>query len=202
MHTLFRGLAALCALACTALLPATTVIPPTFERLVGAADYIVRAEVKSVASEWRENPAQPGQRYIATRVELKVLETVSGTPPNPLVLELVGGRVGDTELIVDGAPQFAVGEENFLFVRGNGRRIVPLVGMMHGAVSVRRDARTGESQVVRHDGRLIYSQQDLAPSSTPTSSAARLPGDRPLSAAQFSALLNQAARTFGNGQLR
>jgi hypothetical protein len=96
---------------------ATTVIQPTFEKLVGSSDYIVRAVVKSVDSEWRENPEQPGRRYIASKVTLDVREVIKGTPPNPLVLDLVGGRIGDQELVVDGAPKFQAGQENILFSR-------------------------------------------------------------------------------------
>src|SRR5688500_19049855 len=55
------------ACALLALLPlaarATTVIAPSFDRMVDTSDYIVRATVKSVTSEWRDNPDKPGQRY-------------------------------------------------------------------------------------------------------------------------------------------
>jgi hypothetical protein len=59
---------------------ATTVRPPTFAELVNESDYIVRAKVKSVTSEWRE---KQGLRHIFTFVELEVLEVIDGTPPQP-----------------------------------------------------------------------------------------------------------------------
>ena len=67
---------------------ATTVVPPKFSELVNESDYIVRAAVKSVTSEWR---GVPGQGSIYTLVELDVREVIAGTPPQPLVLEMLGG---------------------------------------------------------------------------------------------------------------
>ena len=65
---------------------ATTVIAPDFDNLVKGADYVVRAVVKSVTSEYRNTPQG---RAIFTKVELQVLETITGTPPSPLVLEML-----------------------------------------------------------------------------------------------------------------
>src|ERR1019366_6473746 len=111
-------------LACFAflagVLPAwcTSVVPPDFSQLVNESDYIVRAVVKSVTSEWRENQ---GGRHIFTFVELDVREVIAGTPPQPLILEMLGGKVGNEELAVAGAPKFKVGDEDILFIQGNGQ---------------------------------------------------------------------------------
>ncbi len=76
---------------------------PDFDALVVQADYIVRAVVKSMNAEWRID----GQnRSIVTKVELTVSEVIKGTPPAPLVLEILGGRIGRDEMRVDGAPKF------------------------------------------------------------------------------------------------
>jgi len=160
-------LAVLCLLLATApFLRGTTVIQPTFDRLVGAADYVVRVKVKAVDSTWRDNATNPGERYIGTAVTLDVLETISGTPPSPLVLDLVGGRVGQEELTIEGAPKFAVGEESILFVRGNGQVYFPLVGLMHGYFPVRRDVRTGSAQVLHANGQPLYSEKELDPAAS------------------------------------
>lgn len=115
---------------------ATTVIPPQFSELVNESDYIVRASVKSVTSEWR---VSKGQRQIFTKVELEVLEVINGTPPQPLVLQMLGGRVGDEEMIIGGAPRFQVGQEDILFIRGNGRQFYPLTAAMHGRYPIQHD---------------------------------------------------------------
>ena len=178
------GLAVLGLLLAAPLAPATTVVQPTFDRLVGSSDYIVRAVVKSVDSEWRENPAKPGQRYIGSKVTLDVREVIKGTPPSPLVLDLVGGRIGEEELVIDGAPKFQVGQESVLFVRGNGVNFFPLTAMMHGFFPIRHDARTGRDQVLRHDGRLLYNTGELEPVAAP-SALVRSPADRPMTPQAF-----------------
>lgn len=185
----FRLMGCLAALVGPVLLPpaqATTVIAPDFDQLVNSADYVVRAVVKSTRSEWRQNREKPSERYIATLVELEVLEVISGHPPSPLVLDVVGGRIGDKELTVGGAPRFEAGQESILFVRGNGRQIVPLVAMRHGHYPVRRDQRTGETQVMRSGGKLLYNEQEVALPEAAASPAARDPRARPLDAAEFS----------------
>ncbi len=125
---------------------ATTVVPPDFAQLVNESDYIVRAVVKSVNSEWRE---KDGHRHIFTLVELDVREVITGTPPQPLVLEMLGGRVGEEEMRVVGAPRFKIGDEDILFVRGNGRNIVPLFAIMHGRYPILKETGTSREYVAR-----------------------------------------------------
>ena len=125
---------------------ATTVVPPEFSQLVNESDYIVRAVVKSVASEWREDQ---GHRHIFTFVELDVREVLAGSPPQPLILQMLGGRVGDEELTVSGAPKFAVGDEDVLFIQGNGKNISPLFAIMHGRYPVMKEKGTGREFVAR-----------------------------------------------------
>lgn len=188
----------LAAFALLALLPAaraTTVIAPDFDTMVGKSDYIVRAVVKTVTSQWRDNPDKPGSRYIGTFVELDVKEVIKGAPPSPLVLDLVGGRVGDRELTIEGAPKFTVGQESILFVKGNGRQIVPLVGMSHGFYPVSRDKRTGQDQVMRSGGQLIYSEKELTqPGSTISPAPARDPKARPLSSTDFANRIRKSSK--------
>jgi hypothetical protein len=173
---------------------ATTIIAPSFDRLVNSADYVVRATVKSVSSDWRDNPDQPGTRYIGTRVELEVHEVISGQPPSPLVLDLVGGRIGDEELTINGAPKFAAGQESILFIRGNGRQIVPLVGMKYGHYPERRDPRTGADQVMRSGGRLLYHENEIALPDNVERGLVRPPHARPLTASEFAARIRATFR--------
>lgn len=125
---------------------ATTVIPPEFDQLVNETDYVVRAVVKSVNSEYRNGP---DGRTIITFVELAVREVILGAPPTHVVLEMLGGIVGDNELEVVGAPKFKVGDEDILFVSGNGRTISPLFAMMHGRYPILRDPSSGRSYMAR-----------------------------------------------------
>ncbi|WP_438480145.1 hypothetical protein [Oleiharenicola lentus] len=124
---------------------ATTVVAPEFPSLVNQSDYIVRAVVKSVESSF----AKPGNPKIITKVELEVKEVIAGTPPSPLVLTMLGGKVGDVEMTLEGAPQFKVGDEDVLFVKGNGRLAYPLVAIMHGRYPVLKDAITERTYIAR-----------------------------------------------------
>lgn len=136
---------------------ATTVIAPDFDSLVNRADYVVRAVVKSVTCEYR---ATPQGRAIFTKVELQVLETITGTPPSPLVLELLGGTVDGVTMRVHGVPKFQVGDEDILFVQNNGRQFYPLVGIMNGKYPVKRDA-SGAAYVARSNGAPLYDTKEV-----------------------------------------
>jgi hypothetical protein len=149
---------------------ATTVVPPQFEELVAKADYIVRAVVKSVNAEMHTDGPH---RHITTKVELEVLEVISGTPPQPLVLQLLGGKVGAEEMRIDGTPKFQVGDEDILFVHGNGVQFCPLVALMHGRYPVKSEAGTGRKFVTRGDGTPLTNEQEVArPMTLPDKSSA------------------------------
>ena len=172
---------------------ATTVIPPDFQQLVSQSDYIVRAVVKSVTSEMQTD----GQsRHIITKVELDVREVISGTPPQPLVLEMLGGRVGAEEMVVQGAPQFKVGDEDILFVHGNGQQINPLVALMHGRYPIKRDAATGREFMARSNGEALYDEKDVVQPMAETALVQRAlkANAQPLSAADFVSRIKTAAR--------
>ena len=138
---------------------ATSVEAPNFEQLVSQADYVVRGVITSITPEWRDNQGRP---YILSKVTLELREIIKGTPPQPLVMEFVGGRMGAEELVIEGAPKFHLGEENILFVQGNGQQIYPLVGIMHGLYVVYKEAQSGQELILRSNGLPLYSEQDVA----------------------------------------
>jgi hypothetical protein len=129
------------------ILPAngTTVVPPEFTELVNGSDYIVKAKVKSVTPELQ---MRNGRERIYTKVELEVLEVIAGTPPAPLVLTMLGGKIGDRELKVQGAPVFYPGTEDILFIQGNGRKLTPLYAMMHGQYPLMTEQKVKGRQYV------------------------------------------------------
>lgn len=129
-------------------LRATSVVPPEFDELVGESDAVIRTRVLEVRSEIA---ATPRGRAIISKVTLEVLDTLVGSAPAQVVLVVLGGRVGNEEMRIEGISQFAVGDEDFLFVQGNGQQAIPLVGAMHGRYPVRRDA-TARAYVTRDNG--------------------------------------------------
>lgn len=183
-----RRPAACLGLALALLLPlrslATTVEAPEFNELVDLSDYVVRGVVTAFAPEWRET--SDGRRYIATRVEVNVLDVIRGTPPAKLVLEVLGGRVGEDELVVEGAPRFLVGDEGVFFVRGNGRIFFPLVGLMHGLYPILHDFKDGQDYVLKSNGMPLYSAEDVSlPMDRLSAAKASDPAARPLTAEAF-----------------
>lgn len=191
-----RALALLVSLAIAAPHHATTVAPPDFDQLVNESDYVVRAIVESVRAEYRDG-AQG--RLIVTKVRLRLRETVTGQPPATVELEMLGGQIGDDRLIVNGAPIFRVGDEDFLFVRDNGRSITPLVALMHGRYPVHRDATTGREFIARSNDVPLQDVAEVALPMTTGSVAERQrrivkPADA-LTPADFSAKIRSTRRT-------
>ena len=181
---LFQAVFVLITAACCALpLSATTIIQPSFSKLVQQADYIVRATVQSVTSEWVfDGP----NKHITTKVTLDVSEVIAGTPPQPLVLVMLGGKIGNQELRVDGAPQFKVGDEDILFVHGNGVQLNPLVAMAYGRYPVKHDSATGHTYITRENGAPLYNEQEVVlPMGTASALKVSQPAATPLSPEDF-----------------
>ena len=133
-------------IACTAL--ATTVIPPSFDDLVGRAEMIFQGTVTDLRSEWTGEGAQ---RHIMSYVTLKVEEAVKGNPGTSVTLRMLGGTVGAETMEVSDAPKFKVGDRDILFVENNGTQFVPLVGIMHGRFRVKKD-EAGRDAVFTNEG--------------------------------------------------
>ena len=174
--------------------PATTIEPPEFDSLVEQSPQVVRAVVTAVSAEWRAVPGDAAQRVIKTRITLEVREVIKGTAPGTLVIEALGGRIGDEEMRIEGAPELKVGQESILFLNGIERAYTPLTGLMHGYYPVRRDKRTGTDYVLRSNGKPLYSEQDVAlPLAASSALLARNPHAPGLTAAEFTAKIRSSA---------
>jgi hypothetical protein len=182
------GLFPLCARA-------TTIVPPDFDSLVSQADYVVRGVVKSTISEWRSDSSG---KHIISKVTIQVTEIIKGQPPSPLVLQTLGGTIGRTRMVVEGAPSFLVGDDNVLFIHGNGTQFIPVVALSYGQFLVTRDAATGQELVHRSNGSALYDVKDVARPMT-AATAATSTGPRPLTMSEFSIHIRQsAARRVNN----
>ena len=185
-------------LALALLLPlagrATTVEAPEFKELLSQSDYVVRGVVTSIDSEWRQT--DDGRSYIASQVAIEVHDVLRGTPPATVVLQMVGGRVGEDELVVEGAPKLRLGEESIFFVQGNGRLFLPLTGLMHGVYPILHNFQGGADYVLRSNGMPLYSEQDISlPMSRVSKVKVKNPAARPLTAAAFSQLVRHVPVT-------
>ncbi|SDS52050.1 hypothetical protein [Opitutus sp. GAS368] len=195
-RSLFLGLAFLLSLR----LSATTVEAPDIDSLITQSDYIVRAVVTSATPEWHQTT--DGRRYISTRVELEIRDVIKGAPPSPLVLDLIGGRIGQDELVLEGMPQFHAGDEQVLFVHGEQRKMFPLVALMHGVYPVMHEAKSGQDYVMRSNGRLLYSLQDVAQPMEPAMTVRQDPSARPLTAAVFISQIRARAAALASSSSR
>lgn len=145
-----RLLATLTWLICAAqLVTATTVVPPTFDALVAEADAVFEGEVVDVRSQTVTNGAN---EVITTQVSFRVAKTHKGNPGPVAVLEFLGGTVGNRTFVVDGVPQFAVGDQDILFVNQHERLISPVVGMHYGRFKIARGAGGASRRVFGHHG--------------------------------------------------
>ncbi len=105
----------------------------TRPQLVSMSDVVVRANVGEQAFR-----AIPDGARVVTRTVLYVHEYVSGTGPEQLVLEQLGGRLGDTTIVSDGEPPLTYGEEVVLFLRRGPGSDVYLSAMAQSAYYVVR----------------------------------------------------------------
>lgn len=159
MHTFRRVSAVFLAIIVATAAHATSVVPPDFDELVNGSDYVVRARVTRLDHEVR---MREGREVPYTLVTLDVREVIAGTPPPALVLSLLGGPTGDGELAVAGTPKFHVGDEDILFVSGNGRNFHPLYAVGHGRYPVKFDKKLRREYVARANGVPLAATAEIA----------------------------------------
>lgn len=133
-----------------------TVLPyKNLQALVDEADGIVIGTVRSVQAA----AARPHD--VNTFVTLDQLEVLSGKLNAPtLTLRVRGGIVEGRGLHVEGAPHFRPDERVLLFVQGNGRDLVPLVGWGQGMFRLVTDASSGQTKVQDAEGNDVVGLAD------------------------------------------
>ncbi len=144
---------------------ATSVVPPSFPELVAEAEAIYRGTVTSM--EARRVARPDGGNVVKTFVTFTVDRVLKGAAQSEVVLEFLGGTVGDDSLEVTGMPKFAVGQREFVFVQKNGTQLCPLVGLMHGRYRVLRDADGARDYVARDNGAPLTDTAEVALPMTP-----------------------------------
>jgi hypothetical protein len=124
-----RFLALVLCLCVASSLQALSVVPPSFEELVGRSEQVLRTEVLETRCVVK---GEGETRRIVTLVKVRVEKAIVGEAPAELELELLGGRVGDEAMEVSGMTQFQKGDRDILFVARNGKAFCPLVAVNHG----------------------------------------------------------------------
>ncbi len=136
---------------------ATTVIPPTFDQLVGDAELIFEGTVMDVRSEWTGTGLE---RHIMTHVTFRIEDAIKGAPGKGYTIQMLGGTVDGETMEVAEAPRFKVGDRDILFVEHNGTQFIPLVGIMHGRFHVQTDAG-GRDVVAKDNGAFLANVSKL-----------------------------------------
>ena len=172
-----------------------SVLPPTFAELVAESGQIVRGRV--IAVEPFHATTRDGRPVIKTRVTWELDTTLKGSPTTPLTLVFLGGRIGTETLAVPGMPQFAVGNEDFLFVEPNHEVICPLIAAGHGRYRVQLNPATGQRFVARQNGQPLTDPARVAEplaSATASSTAAGTPAATPLTPEAFESAIRSAVQ--------
>ena len=118
-------IAALLAIAADA--RATVILPAELHEIVDGSQTIVRGRVVDVRSEMTA-----GRRSIHTFVTLAVDERFKGTPGATVTFRVPNGQVGRYKRIIVGAPEFVVGDDVFVFLRGAAPAMPTLFGLSQG----------------------------------------------------------------------
>jgi hypothetical protein len=125
--------AALVALSLSSVVTATMVIAPSFEELVGQADLVFEGEVLDTRA--RLTTDRDGSAVV-TDVYFRVDKTLKGARQSTVVLQFLGGEVGDVGYRVDGMPRFVKGDRDVLFTKSASQLASPLVAMIYGRVRI------------------------------------------------------------------
>ena len=134
---------------------ATTLFYKSFNDLMKEADGVVSGHVVSVNSQYNAN------KEIYTFVTLDQLEVLSGSyQDSTLTIRLKGGKVENDISHVIGSPEFTEGERVILFLNGNGKNMVPLVGWTQGVFRIQQDATTSLDVVKDADGNRVVGVQN------------------------------------------
>jgi hypothetical protein len=112
--------------------------------LRGMSEAVVRAHVVDVRSSWNDEGSA-----IFTYVTLEVKGRLSGRTDNELVVRVPGGTVGNFTSVMEGAPEFTVGDDIVAFIARWDDGAPMIAGYAEGVSTVKVD---GIGNAVLHGG--------------------------------------------------
>ena len=125
-----------------------SVVEKSLEQLLEQSDEVIYGLVTEISSRYDHD--QPNQQ-IYTYIQFSETKRIKNSDANArdgFVLRIAGGRVGSRAQVIPGAPKFDVGERYILFVKGNNKLALPIVGVNQGVFSVVLNAATHSYEVV------------------------------------------------------
>lgn len=117
----------------------------TLDDLVSQAPTIVVATVTARRADWE---FYGSSRLIITTITLEIEQTLKGSAPRTLQVEVMGGTIGDETQRVSHVPEFRVRERDVLFLSGHPHSVSPLVGSDQGRFRVVNESASGVARVV------------------------------------------------------
>ncbi len=117
----------------------------SLDQLTDRAAAIVVSTVTSRKAEWEH---YGGSRLIVTKITLAVEEALKGASPRTLVVEVVGGTIGEETLRVSDVPEFRVGDRDVLFLNSHPHSVSPLVGSDQGRFRVLNESASGTARIL------------------------------------------------------
>lgn len=140
----------------------------SLDQMADRAATIVVSTVTGRQSEWEHYGAS---RLIITKVTMAVEQTLKGSAPRTIVVEVLGGTIGDQTLHVSHVPEFKVGDRDVLFLNGALHAASPLVGSDQGRFRVMNESATGTARVLSASFAPLVSASDIG--ATPESARSR-----------------------------
>ncbi|MFA5908551.1 MAG: hypothetical protein WC815_07235 [Vicinamibacterales bacterium] len=117
----------------------------SLDQLTERAAAIVVSTVTSRRAEWEHFGAS---RLIITKVTIEVEQSLKGSAPRTLTVDVLGGTIGDETLRVSHVPEFRVGDRDVLFLNNAPHAVSPLVGSDQGRFRVMNEAGSGTARML------------------------------------------------------
>ena len=129
---------------------AASFAPKGFDELVREAEQIFIGTAGAAISRYNE------RRLIVSDVRFDDVQMLKGNAaPRSITLTLLGGKIGDLEMAIHGAPEFQRGVRYLVFSAGNGSVMFPMVGGPQGIFQIRDDAGGEASRVHDFNGQPV-----------------------------------------------
>ncbi len=117
----------------------------SFDQLIDRAPLIVVATTTSRRAEWE---FYGSSKLIITKVTMEVEQSLKGSAPRTLTVEVMGGTIGDQTQKVFHVPEFRVGDRDVLFLNNHPHSVSPLVGSDQGRFRVMNESAGGTARVL------------------------------------------------------
>jgi hypothetical protein len=120
----------------------TTLVALRFDELAERATAVARVHCVSTRSFM-----ESGEIWTETQFEVEKSE--KGLLGRSLTVRMPGGRAAGMHARVDGVPEFAAGEEVYLFLWGGENGTYRVLGWTQGTFRIRREAKNGAETVTQ-----------------------------------------------------